>query len=142
MRQLINNLDVLGYGKIKLCLGRGFYSTDNINSMYREHCKFIAGAHTSLSYAKQFIAELGDDIRTSSNYNKNYHVYAVTKSIAWDYSQDRPYKGDTVKGDRRMYLHLYYNSGKAAEDEASELQAHAYIFQSGAGRETLRRVVY
>ena len=30
--------------------------------MYKEHYKFIAGASTSLSYAKQFIAELGDDI--------------------------------------------------------------------------------
>lgn len=74
MRQLINDLDVLGYGKIKLCLDRGFYSTDNINGMYREHYKFIAGASTSLSYAKQFIAELGDDIRAFGNYNENYHV--------------------------------------------------------------------
>lgn len=117
MRQLIKDLDVLGYGKIKLCLDRGFYSTDNINGMYREHYKFIAGASTSLSYAKQFIAELGDDIRAFGNYNENYHVYAATKTIAWDYSQDRPYKGDTIKGDRRMYLHLYYNPEKAAEDE-------------------------
>ena len=120
MRQLIKDLDVLGYGKIKLCLDRGFYSADNINGMYKEHYKFIAGASTSLSYAKQFIAELGDDIRLFSNYNDNYHVYAATKTIAWDYTQDRPYKGDTITGDRRMYLHLYYNPEKAAEDEARQ----------------------
>ena len=120
MRQLIKDLDVLGYGKIKLCLDRGFYSADNINGMYKDHYKFIAGASTSLSYAKQFIAELGDDIRLFSNYNDNYHVYAATKTIAWDYTQDRPYKGDTITGDRRMYLHLYYNPEKAAEDEANQ----------------------
>lgn len=120
MHQLIKDLDVLGYGKIKLCLDRGFYSADNINGMYKEHYKFIAGASTSLSYAKQFITELGDDIRLFSNYNDNYHVYAATKTIAWDYSQDRPYKGDTITGDRRMYLHLYYNPEKAAEDEARQ----------------------
>jgi len=120
MRQLIKDLDVLGYGKIKLCLDRGFYSADNINGMYKEHYKFIAGASTSLSYAKQFISELGDDIRLFSNYNDNYQVYAATKTIAWDYTQDRPYKGDTITGDRRMYLHLYYNPEKAAEDEARQ----------------------
>ncbi len=120
MKQLIKDLDVLGYGKIKLCLDRGFYSADNINGMYKEHYKFIAGASTSLSYAKQFITELGDDIRLFSNYNDNHHVYATTKTIAWDYEQDRPYKGDTITGDRRMYLHLYYNPEKAAEDEARQ----------------------
>jgi transposase len=31
--------------------------------------------------------------------------------------QTRPYKGDTLKEKRRMYLHLYYNSTKGAEDE-------------------------
>lgn len=86
MRQLIKDLDVLGYGKIKLCLDRSFYSADNINGMYKEHYKFIAGASTSLSYAKQYITELGDDIRLFSNYNDNYHVYTVTKTIAWDYT--------------------------------------------------------
>lgn len=65
MRQLIKDMDVLGYGKIKLCLDRGFYSTDNINGMYKEHYKFSAGASTSLSCAKQFITELGDDIEYS-----------------------------------------------------------------------------
>ena len=29
----------------------------------------------------------------------------------------RPYKGDVLKDDRRMYLHLYYNPEKALEDE-------------------------
>lgn len=120
MHQLIKELDVLGYGKIKLCLDRGFYSIDNINGMYKEHYKFIACASTSLSYAKQFITELGDDIRFFGNYNDNYHVYAATKTIAWDYSQNRPYKGDTITGNRRMYLHLYYNPEKAADDEARQ----------------------
>ena len=117
MRQLIHELDILGYGKIKLCMDRGFYSADNINGLYKEHYKFIAGASTSLSYAKQFIKDLGDEIRNFSNYNENHHVYCATRTIAWDYTQDRPYKGDTIQGGRRMYLHLYYNPEKAVEDE-------------------------
>ena len=81
-----------GYGKIKLSLDRGFYSADNINGMYKEHYKFIAGVSTSLSYAKQFIFELTGDIWRFYNYNVNYHVYAATKTIAWDYTEDWSYK--------------------------------------------------
>lgn len=38
------------------------------------------------------------------------------KTIAWDYEQQRPYKGDTIHEDRRMYLHLYYNPEKQVDD--------------------------
>jgi hypothetical protein len=37
--------------------------------------------------------------------------------ITWSYAQDRPYKGDTLKADRRMYLHLYFSPDLALEDE-------------------------
>jgi transposase len=37
--------------------------------------------------------------------------------IEWDYTQERPYKGDTIREKRRMYLHLYFNSQKAVDDE-------------------------
>jgi transposase len=35
----------------------------------------------------------------------------------WDYEHERPYKKDVLKGKRRIYIHLYYNLGKAVEDE-------------------------
>jgi hypothetical protein len=37
--------------------------------------------------------------------------------IEWDYTQERSYKGDTIEGKRRMYLHLYFNCQKAIDDE-------------------------
>ncbi len=46
-----------------------------------------------------------------------YDLYATAETIAWDYRQQRPYKKDELKGKRRLYLHLYYNSEKATEDE-------------------------
>ena len=41
IRELIREMDVLGYEKIKLVMDRGYYSADNINAMYREHIKFL-----------------------------------------------------------------------------------------------------
>jgi hypothetical protein len=33
------------------------------------------------------------------------------------YTQVRPYKDDTLKSKKRIYIHYYYNIDKAAEDE-------------------------
>lgn len=115
--ELIRELDILGYKKVKLVMDRGYYSADNINGLYKQHYKFLVGANTTLSYAKAYIKELGDDIRNYENYSDQYKVYYASKTIAWDYTQDRPYKGDTITADRRMYLHIYYNPEMAVEDD-------------------------
>lgn len=116
INELVRELEVLGYGNIKLVMDRGFYSAGNINALYKEHYKFIIGASTSLSYAKAYIKELGDSMQSYTRYNEQYELYVASKMISWDYTQERPYKGDIITGDRRMYLHLYYNSEKATED--------------------------
>ncbi len=52
-----------------------------------------------------------------------YGVYGACRTIEWEYEQQRPYKGDTIKEKRRAYLLLYYNPEKAARDEA-DANAH------------------
>lgn len=119
LNHLLKELDVLGYEKVKLVMDRGFYSADNINAMYKNHLKFIVGTNTSLSYAKEFIREIGQAKDDFQHYNENHDLYVFTKTIQWNYEQRRPYKGDTVSDERRMYLHLYYNPDKAADDGKS-----------------------
>ena len=125
--ELIRELDILGYKKVKLVMDRGYYSADNINGLYKQHYKFLVGANTTLSYAKAYIKELGDDIRNYENYSDQYKVYYASKTIAWNYTQDRPYKGDTITADRRMYLHLYYNPEKAVEDDQKRTAYHVRL---------------
>ena len=116
MRVLLRDLDVLGYPKVKLVTDRGFYSTDNVNGLYRNHVKFLMSASTSLSFVKKAIESVNDSKCDWSRYDEKYDLYTYTRTIEWDYRQDRPYKGDTLKENRRMYLHLYYNAEKAVED--------------------------
>lgn len=52
-------------------------------------------------------------IKTRANYNSAYQIYSHTATVFWNYSQDRSYKGDTIKDKQRMYLHIYFNSEKA-----------------------------
>lgn len=116
LRVLMRDLDVLGYPKVKLVTDRGFYSVDNVNGLYQNHIKFLISASTCLSFVKKTIETVKDTMCDWSNYNDKYDLYTYTQTMEWDYTQVRPYKGDTLKGSRRMYFHLYYNADKAVED--------------------------
>ena len=116
IREFIRELDILGYEKIKLVMDRGYYSAENINALYKEHMKFLCGTSTALSFAKKFIREIGIRKDHYEYYNSDLELYVFSKTIAWDYEQVRPYKGDTINEERRMYLHLYFNPEKLSDD--------------------------
>lgn len=113
VRVFLKELDVMGYSKVKVVKDRGFYSVENINAMYKEHVRFVVGGKTTVSFVNKEDAKM----RNWDRYNEQFGIYAYSETIKWDYEQERPYKGDTLKEDRRMYLHLYYNPEKALEDE-------------------------
>lgn len=116
IRELLRDLDILGYSKIKLVMDRGYYSADNMDALFKAHLKFLCGSSTALSFAKQYIREIGGKKDHYTYYNSQLELYVFSKTIAWDYEQERPYKGDVIQGERRMYLHLYYNPEKSADD--------------------------
>ena len=119
IHEMIRELDVLDTGKVKLVMDRGFYSAANVNALYKAHLKFILGTSSSLRYVRDFIQEIGSGKDAYDHYCEDYELFMFNKTIAWDYEQVRPYKGDVVRGERRMYLHLYYNPDQAAEDSKS-----------------------
>lgn len=117
LRKLLLDMNSLGYNKIKVVLDRGFFSAANINDLYQHHIKFLIGAKLSLKLVKSNLDTVRDKMRNWAHYNQEYQLYAYTLPVNWDYVQERPYKGDTVKANRRMYLHLYYSPDRALEDE-------------------------
>ena len=116
IQELLRELDVLEYEKVKLVMDRGYYSAENINALFKKHLKFLCGTSSALSFAREFIREIGSKRDHYEYYNSNLELYVFTKTIAWDYEQERPYKGDVVKEERRMYLHLYFNPDKFSDD--------------------------
>ena len=119
IRHLIEELNILGYSKVKLVLDRGFYSEDNINNLFKNHMKFLAGVSMSLIFVREELDAIYDTFRSFEWYSENYELYCHTVRTTWDYTQKRPYKGDTLKESRRLYIHYYYNIDRAAEDEKS-----------------------
>ena len=117
VKHLLEDLDILGFGKTKFVMDRGFYSEDNINGLYREHVKFLVGVKLSLKFIKKNLDVIYDDIRMFTNYDESIETYGYTVQAEWDYTQERPYKGDVIKDKRRIYIHYFYSIEKGAEDE-------------------------
>jgi len=117
IKNLLADLSDLGFKKVKLVMDRGCNSEDNINSLYKEHTKFLIGTKTSLSFVRKAINPIYEQIRSFNNYNVDYGLYGCTIKTQWDYSQERPYKKDTLKEKKKAYIHVYYNLDKAVEDE-------------------------
>lgn len=117
VKHLLADLNVLGIAKVKLVMDRGFYSEDNINGLYRDHVKFLIAAKTSLKFIRNGLDPIYEQFRSFEYYSEKYELYTRTIQTEWDYSQKRPYKGDTITEKRRIYIHYYYNIDKAAEDE-------------------------
>jgi hypothetical protein len=71
----------------------------------------------SLVFVRKELDAIYDTFRSFEHYNENHELYCRTVRTTWNYSQERPYKGDTLQQSRRLYIHYYYNFDKAAEDE-------------------------
>ncbi|MDL2275667.1 IS1634 family transposase [Desulfosarcina sp. OttesenSCG-928-G10] len=119
VKHLLADLNILGFGKTKVVMDRGFYSEKNVNALYQEHVKFLLAARTSLSFVRKHLDAVHDDIRMFPYYDENFNGYGYTVSTQWDYRQERPYKKDTLQEKRRIYIHLYYSIDKGAEAESA-----------------------
>lgn len=117
VKNLLEDLDRLGFKKVKLVMDRGFYSEDNINALYKEHIKFLVSVKTSISFIRKELDQVYDDFRTFEYFSDKYELYSTTFQTTWNYHAQRPYKKDSVEEKRRIYIHLYYNIDKAAEDQ-------------------------
>ena len=119
LKKLLVDMNTLGYEKVKVVLDRGFFSAANINGLYKQHMKFLIGAKLSLKIVKEQLDSVRDEVRNWTNYSQEYHLYTYSVPVSWNYEQDRPYKGDTIKAKRRMYLHLYFSPERALEAETA-----------------------
>ena len=117
IKNLIEDISQLAFKKVKLVMDRGFYSESNINALLSAHFKFLIGVKTSLKFVQESLAKARTEMRNFGHYQPDYDLFTYSEKISWNYEQVRPYKRDTLKEERRMYLHLYYSPEKALEDE-------------------------
>lgn len=117
VKQLLKDMGFLGCKRIKLALDRGFYSERNINDLCSERIKFLMGAKLSLKYVRAELNKHREAIRNWDNFLPDSETFGLTVPIQWRYKRSRPYKKDEITESRRMYLHFYYDTVRALEDE-------------------------
>jgi len=117
VKNLLSELNIYGFSKVKFVMDRGFYSEKNINDLFKQHIKFLLGVKISLAFVKRELNEIYDNFRSFDHYSEKYELYSRTVHTTWNYIQERPYKKDKLKDKKRIYIHYYYNIDKAAEDE-------------------------
>ena len=119
LRTLLGDLAFLGFDNVKLVMDRGFYSRDNINALYHDHLKFLLSVSMYRKFVRQELDPIYDTFRSFEHYYQEYELYAHSVTTHWDYEWKRPYKGDTIKAKRRVYIHYYFDINRAAEEEKS-----------------------
>jgi transposase len=114
---MLAEIDFLKLDKVKLVMDRGFYSEDNVNELYRKHCKFLMGAKISLKFIKKKLDEVRSTMVSRPHYSSKDGIYYDSFLIDWSYCETKKRSGEAVKDTRRLYLHLYYNDQHATDDK-------------------------
>lgn len=120
VRKLLKDIDYMDLSKVKLVMDRGFYSAKNINDMYRNHYKFVIGTKSNTKFASSLIEKVRESIKDFTNYDVEQDIYRVGSTEKWSYEEYDAEGNGTLKAERRIYAHIYYN-GQRAEDEKTAL---------------------
>lgn len=128
VRTLIADVEPLGVKKVKLLMDRGFYSSENIDSMLANHYKFLIGTSTTLAEVKRMIKEHGNTMRNLDNYDTQHDVFCISEKVDWlATKRSKRETSDVQVTPKRMYIHLYFNHTRAAEDEKNFMKRMAAL---------------
>ena len=119
IRKLLLDLDFLKIEKVKLVLDRGFYSEENINALYQNHHKFLIAVQKSLKLVTTKLDEVRDTMRSRNCYSAKYKLNYYSCTVDWTYRELKKRSGSVETGERRLYLHLFFNDQKAVDDKAA-----------------------
>jgi len=117
IKQLLRDMEFLGCEIIKLAMDRGFYSKKNVDDLCIERLIFLMGTKLSLKYIRTEFEQIREILHEWVNYLPNMECYGITASIVWKYKQKCPNMQHDINNECEMYLHFYYDSVKAVEDE-------------------------
>ncbi len=105
LQDSLANISFMEKAPFHYVMDKGFYSEPNIDAFYAGHKKFTIGVPFTVGFARDAVEEFRDTIRSHHNFCTVFgdELYAVTKPMTWD--------------GHRFYVHIYYDSFKAALDE-------------------------
>ncbi len=119
IRTLLTDIDLLKMDKVKSVLDRGFYGEENINALYHHHYKFLIAVSKHLRLIQGVLDDVRMSMRTRACYSSRYRINTYSRTIEWSHYHRKPRSGALDEGSRRLYLHLFFNDQRAADDKAA-----------------------
>jgi transposase len=109
VKRLLTDFKALGFEDVKLVLDRGFYSRANVDLLIKDKVEFLVSLKMSLGFVREALDRVYDTVSGFENYSEQYELYSLTVPVDWG----------VVGGvsDSRVFLHLFYDVERAAEDK-------------------------
>ena len=107
LKTTMKSLDYLGIESVRFILDRGFYSHPNVDALLSKRHHFTMAVPTNRKWVMERLDQYRDAVMASTNYhqvNDDEALFMTTELMSWG------------EGKRRVYLHIYYNAARAAED--------------------------
>jgi len=120
-------LSALGMGNAEIVTDNGYYSEHNLTELFLAHFDFITLAKASIKWIKAEIdRNQGAFGSVSSACPFDTQTHGITITLMHEFAKTRKYansktgaqKGDEEKFRRRVYLHVYFNPKRKADDDA------------------------
>ena len=124
----LKQLSVLGLGNAEIITDNGYYSEHNLAALFLAGFDFVTLAKSGLKWVKAEIdAHVDDFARVSSVCPFDTKTRGITVILMREFVKVRKYankrdglqKGDEEVFSRRVYLSLFFNSARRAEEEIS-----------------------
>jgi transposase len=121
----LSQLSVLGIENAELVTDNGYYSESNLADMFMSHFNFITLVKTSLKWVKSEIDAHVDELeKLSSSCPFDPSTQGITRILMRSFVKTRKYankktgmaKGDQETFRRKVYLHIYFNAARKAEE--------------------------
>ncbi|MDR1166641.1 MAG: transposase [Deltaproteobacteria bacterium] len=122
----LRQLSALGLGDAEIVTDNGYFSEHNLAELFLAHFDFITLVKSSLKWVKAEIDSHLDDfgsVTSACPFDAGTHGLTIqlmrnfVKVSKYDNKKLGVQKGDEEIFQRRVYLHLYYNSVKKAEED-------------------------
>ena len=117
IRKLVKDVGFLEIDKLKLVMDRGFYSAANINTLYKEHHKFLIAVKSNNAFVSGLVEKAKSKMHHFANYDAEHEVYHCGSTEEWPYVQTDRHGNVTLEEKRRIYVHIYYNGQRGEEEK-------------------------
>ena len=124
----LKELEILGVTDAEIITDNGYYSEKNLSDLFLAHFDFITLVRTNIRWIRDELLPRMDAFRsTSSVCPFDTGTHGITVPLMHEFTKVRKYtskktgarKGDEETFRRRIYLHLYFNPMRRAEEDTA-----------------------